>query len=319
MYPCSNQACSAAIPRSDLIARRETGLCWLCRCRWQMKGIPTGGFIPSDALRAIAKQTLKQINPTKEEIGKAVTLARGVRHREGPWADRPTYSYNVLMTRPRLAASRRLPHLLIGRRKALDATSIMASALHYHIATNHLGVGRRYARWLCGASFLLRRNLIRPTGQTGSLKGREVRRNYRLERTDLEIIDTHILKIAKALGVTRRIGQDATVMYLKGVNDGTYHRSVIVPRNSQPTIGPGDHPFDHYLPDHVAWSPQHGHGLRRASGKINGQWPERLDIPADERTANRLNQIAFNANKAPTYRPSSEVTDWLFADRLFNS
>lgn len=48
-HPCSNLACSAAIAPSDLKARRETGLCWLCRRRWQMKGIPTGGHIPSDA------------------------------------------------------------------------------------------------------------------------------------------------------------------------------------------------------------------------------------------------------------------------------
>jgi hypothetical protein len=50
-HPCSNLACSAAIAASDLRARRETGLSWLCRRRWQMKGIPTGGYIPSDALR----------------------------------------------------------------------------------------------------------------------------------------------------------------------------------------------------------------------------------------------------------------------------
>lgn len=161
MYPCSNQACSAAIPRSDLIARRETCLCWLCRRRWQMKGIPTGGYIPSDALRAIAKQTLKQINPTEEEIKKAVMQARGVRHRQGQWADRPIYSYNLLIARrPRHTASRRLPQMLVGRRKPPDAMSIMVAATHYHVAINHLGVGRRYARWLCGASFMLRRNLI---------------------------------------------------------------------------------------------------------------------------------------------------------------
>ncbi len=311
-HPCSNLACSAAIAPSDLKARRETGLCWLCRRRWQMKGIPTGGYIPSDALRAIAKQTLTQINPTKDELRNAVRLARGVRHREGSWGDRPIYSYNMLMARPRIAASRRLPHMLVGRRKPPDAVSITVAAIHYHLAVNHLGVGTRYARWLCGASFMLRRNLIRPTGDTGSLKGREVRRNYRLEHSDFEVIGTHVLKTAKALGVTREVGQTATVIYLQGVEDGTFHRSVIVPRNSQPTQGPGDHPFDHYLPDHVPWSPQHGHGLRRASGKINGQWPEGVDAPADERTPNRLHRAAVRAWKAPTYTPQPSATDWLF-------
>lgn len=159
---------------------------------------------------------------------------------------------------------------------------------------------------------MARRNLIRPTGHSGSLKGRQVRRNYRLEHGDLEIIGNHILKTAKSLGLTREVGQGATVRYLQGVAEGTYQRSVIVPRNSQPTTGPGDHPFDHYLPDHVRWSPSHGHGLRRASGKIDGRWPEGLDTPLDERKPNRLNQIRYNATKAPTYTPKLSDTDWLF-------
>jgi len=312
-HPCSNQSCAAAIPRSDFKARRSTCLCYLCRLRWQMKGIPTGGYIPGDALRAVAKKTLESLKPTQSELKDAVRLARGVRHREGPWSERPIYSYNVLLTRPRHAASRRLPHLLVGRRKAPDATSIMVAALHYHIALHHLGVGCRYGRWLCGASFMLRRNLIRPTGHSGSLRGQTVQRNYRLEHSDLEVIGSHVLKIAGALGVNREIGQGATVGYLQGVNEGTYQRSVIVPRNSQPTIGPGDHPLDHYLPNHVPWSPQHSHGLRRASGRISGLWPEGLDIPLDERTGHRLNQIAFNASKAPTYTPRATDTDWLFS------
>lgn len=311
-YPCSNQACSAAIPRSDLKARRQTCLCWLCRKRWQMNGIPTGGYIPSDALRAISRQTLHLVAPTKDAIRDAVVKARGVRHRRGIWEERPVYSYNLLLARPRHAASRRLPHMLVGRRKPPDVLSVMVAALHHHFAVNHLGVGPRYARWLCGVSFMARRNLIRPRGNTGSLMGKEVRRNYRLEHSDFEVIGSHVLKIAEALGVTREVGQDAMVMYLQGVEAGTYHRSVIVPRNSQPTTGPGDHPLDHYLPDRVPWFPQHGHGLRRASGNINGQWPEGLDIPADERTANNLNQIAFDANKLSTYAPQPSATDWIF-------
>jgi len=277
-----------------------------------MKGIPTGGYIPSDALRAISRQTLRRLATTGDQTRAAVIQARGVRHRQGQWAERPIYSYNLLIARPRHAASRRLPHLLVGRRKPPDALSVMVAAHHYHIAVNHLGVGRRYARWLCGVSFMARRNLIRPAGQTGSLRGQDVRRNYRLEHSDLEVIGSHALKIAKALGVTRQVGQEATVMYLQGVEDGTYPRSVIVPRNSQPTTGPGDHPLDHYLPDRVPWSPQHGHGLRRASGKIKSQWPDSLDLPADERTANRLSQIAFDASKAPTYTPQPSATEWIF-------
>lgn len=318
MHPCSNQACTAALPRSDLKARRETGLCWLCRRRWQMKGLPTGGYIPSDALRAIAKQILRLISPTDDEIRRAVMQARGVRHRQGQWAERPTYSYNLLMARPRQTASRRLPHLLIGRRKAPDEASIIVAAVHYHIAVNHLGVGRRYARWLCGASFMLRRNLIRPTGQKGSLRGREVRRNYRLEHSDFEVIGSHIIKTAKGLGITRLVGQDATVIYLQGVDAGVYQRSAIVPRNSRSTTGPGDHPFDHFLPAHVPWSLKQSHGLRRASGRINGQWPEGLDVPADE-LALALKQSNFSSYRAKTYQPSSEDTNWLFADRLFIS
>jgi len=51
-HPCSNLACPAKIAPNDLKARREdTGLCWLCRRRWQMNGIPTGVYMPSDALR----------------------------------------------------------------------------------------------------------------------------------------------------------------------------------------------------------------------------------------------------------------------------
>ena len=50
-HPCSNLACSAAIASSVPKARRETGLCWRCRRRWQIKGVPTGGYIPNGALR----------------------------------------------------------------------------------------------------------------------------------------------------------------------------------------------------------------------------------------------------------------------------
>lgn len=159
---------------------------------------------------------------------------------------------------------------------------------------------------------MMRRNLIRPAGQSGSLRGQTVKRNYRLEHSDYEVIGTHILKTAKALGVTREVGQKATVSYLQGVDAGRFNRSFIVPRNAQPTTGPGDHPLDHYLPDHVRWSPRHGHGLRRSSGKINGKWPEGLDIPLDERTASRLSQMRFDANKTSTYQPELSATDWLF-------
>lgn len=99
MFPCSNQSCRGSIPRSDLRAKRETALCYLCRLRWQVKGIPTGGYIPSDALRVVAKETLGQINPTKEELGNAARSARGTRHRTGAWSERPVYSYNLLMVR----------------------------------------------------------------------------------------------------------------------------------------------------------------------------------------------------------------------------
>ena len=309
MYrPCANQSCFLKVPPPYT----DIGLCLYCRMNWYEKGIPTGGFIPSDALRAIAQQTLDHLRLTQSDLSAAVRLARGTRHREGDWSDRPIYSYNLLMARPRPAPTRRLPHFLIGRRQPPNAKSIMVAALHYHIAINHLGVGPRYARWLCGASFMTRRNLIRPAGELGSLKGQTVQRNYRLERTDLEVIGTSILKIAKTLGVNREIGQRATVMYLLGVEAGTYHRSVIVPRKAQATTGPGDHPLDHYLPDRVSWSPRWGHGLRRVSGKIGGEWPTGLDVPLDERTGNRLNQIIFNANKPKTYKPDPAATSWLF-------
>lgn len=313
-HPCANLSCANHLAQSELRSKRPTSLCSTCRMRWQDKGLPAGGYIPNDALRDTAKHILRVHCPTLADSTQAVRMARGVRHRAGKWTDRPSYSYNILMAHtPRYPASQRLPHLLIGRRKTPTLLSILSAASHYHIAQQHLGVGRRYARGLVGATFMGRRKLIRPTGNLGSLRGRDVKGNYQLRTTDFEIIGTHILRITKEIGIDQALSHTATVIYLQGVQEGRYNGRVIVPTNSHPTTRAGDHPLDHYLPDIVHWSPQHSHGLRRASGRIDGKWPTGLDIPRIERTTNRLNQIAYEAGKTPTYIPQSSDTDWLFS------
>lgn len=309
--PCANQSCTGTVSESRAHRVGRTGLCRRCRNHWINRGLPLGGFLPTGAMRAVARELLADIKPTEGELRDALRVARGTRHREGDWGQRPLYSYGLLLTRPKVHYLRRLPHLLVGRRKPPDALSIMAALCQYHVAINHLGVGPRYARYLLGASYMLRRSLCRPTGELGTFNGRPTRSNYRICSSEFVFIGTHLLNhAAPLLSFDRRRGQDATVRYLKGVETGEFHRSVIVTFASQPTTGPGDSPLDHFVEDRPHWCPQHGHALRRASGLVHGEWPEGLDVPLIERTPSRLNQLRFDAMK-PAIAQTPD-TGWLF-------
>lgn len=303
IQPCANQACPN-VARS----RWGTTLCRSCFKSWKNSRLPMGGYVPAGALRVIAKELRDHIKPTRAEIKEVIKYARGDRYREGNWRQRPVYSYNVVAARPRVPPSRRLPHILVGRRKPPDEVSILAAFAHGWIAKHNMDAFDGYARYLAGATFFGRRRLIRPTGETGSIDGKTTRRNYELDTNDLTVIGTHSLKAAKMLGCTEDHGRWVTIRYLRGVEAGEFPRPCIVPPGVMRTTGAGDHVFDHVLSCRLPHAPEWERGLRRHTGVIRGRYPENLDVPIRERP--NLNQLRFDAQQVKRMPPPE--TDWLF-------
>lgn len=303
IQPCANQACP-----NDARSRWGTTLCKSCFKSWMDRQLPTGGYIPSGALRVITKDLREYIKPTRAEIKEAIKYARGERYREGDWRQRPVYSYNAVATRPWLPVKRRLPHILVGRRKPPDAITVLAAFAHYWIAKHHLDAFEGYAKYLAGSSFIQRRKLIRPVGEIGSFDGKETKSNYWLRTGDLTVIGTHSLKAAKMLGCTEDHGRWVTIRYLRGVEAGEFPRPCLVPPGVMRTTGAGDHPFDHVLSCPLPHAPEWQRGLRRHTGFIRGRYPTNLDIPIRERP--NLNQLRFDAQLVKRMPPPD--TDWLF-------
>ena len=303
--PCANQACPNVAK-----SKRGTTLCNSCFKSWINSALPMGGYVPQPALTQIAKELREHIAPTPSEITEVIKFSRGTRHREGDWKSRPIYSFNVVAAIPRIAPSRRLPHILVGRRKPPTEITVLAAFAHYWIGRHHLDGFSEYCRYLAGSTFMGRRRLIRPVGEVGSINGVTTKHNYLLRSGDLAVVGTHTLKAAKMLGCNEDHGRWATIRYLRGVEVGEFNRPCIVPPGVMRTTGAGDSPFDHVLSCPLPHAPQWQRGLRRHTGTIRGRYPDNLDVPLDERP--NLNQLRWQAQQIK-HGPAPD-TDWLFGD-----
>ena len=316
MFPCANRACpNAAAPEVQLHARSRFHLCRLCRWRLVFDLVPLCGYVPSDALRQVAKDLRAHAKPTRSETKAAIQMMRGSRHRQGHWQDRPIYSAAVVHARnPRQPMRRRLPHILVGRRRAPTELAILQAFAHYHIAIHHLGLGHKAAIYLAGATFFGRRALSRPFGQRREYRGRVVRNAYHVEFNEFAAIGALCLKAAKVMGYGRDHGAWVTVRYLQGVETGAFHRPIIVPPGSGITSETGDHPLDHWLPRSIPWAPQYQRRIRRSSGKMHGtgEWPADLDQSIDAQATARREAQRRNAERYRINTTEAPSTDWIF-------
>jgi len=206
--------------------------------------------------------------------------------------------------------SRRLPHLLAGRRKAPTDLSVLAAYAHYWIAKHHLGLGHRSALFLAGATFFGRRALARPVGQRREYRGRVVNNTYHLNFGEVCALGRHALRAAEKLGANRSHGEWVTVQYLQGVEAGRFHRPIVVQPNAGITTSAGDHPLDHWLSRRMPHAPQYQRRIRRASGSMHrgGEYPHVLDLLPSERP--NPSQLRHDLSKIRTVAPPS--TGWLF-------
>ena len=93
--------------------RPRMGMCRHCQRVFTTSYVPHAGFIPTTTTRRIARSILKTHAPSRSDIEEALKIARGNRHRSGPWDHRPPYRLTPLLTG---SANKRRPQLLVGKR-----------------------------------------------------------------------------------------------------------------------------------------------------------------------------------------------------------
>lgn len=316
--PCANQLCPHPVAKELPNAASKFGLCRNCRYRLTKRLIPTCGMVPASVLSAIAKELLADIKPTKGDLNDALRMMRGTRHREGLWEDRPMYSAAVVHAyAPVPPMTRRMPEILVGRRRSPRPTTIVAAYAHYHLAINVLGLGRQPALFLAGASYFGRRALIRPAGQRREYKGKVVNNNYNLKFSEFVAMGRLVLKAAATLGVNSSHTSKITVRYLDGVATGDYNKPIVVHPLAGITTGAGDHPLDTFVPhpDLTPNLPRFNSKIRRASGKICGRadYPAGLDVSLDELTERVRHNARRHHNQNQIKTTVAPSTDWLFS------
>ncbi len=310
---------SCANPQCSRPAIRGIGqLCRICNHRLITRLVPVCGFIPGPALSYIARELLADLKPTPSDTRTALELMRGTRHRQGPWANRPVYSAAVLHASPVAPMSRRLPHLLVGRRNAPQPQTIMIACVHYHLARHVLGLDHRIGLYLAGASFYQRRASMRPKGVRREYRGKTVANCYRLRFSEYVAIGRLAVKAAGMMGFdAHHHPPQVTTRYLQGVEDSGFSQPIVVHPRCGITAGSGDHPLDHFLPrpDYAPSLPRFNSKIRRASGKIAGraEYPEGLDLSIEELKAQQQAQRQVAASRFSVKTTSEQPsTDWLF-------
>ena len=305
MIPCANPGCTrSTTPRSF------SGLCRGCEAHWQRFTVPTGGFFSSLDLQQLGRELLAETNPTKADMTEALKIMRGPRHRSGPWDQRPSYRLTPLLHG---RWNTRLPHVLVGRRKAPSQRGLGMALVHYHLAIRVLGVRPRYAAYLAGCTWMGRKGVSAPKGAE-VLKGGAKSAAYHLHITDFGAVGRTVLKAGEKIGLPRRsrwVGDRITSLYFAGLADGRYRPAIIVPRGCFRTTAMGDHPLDHRLGSDP-WIPrEYRQTIRRASGMIGRQWPTGLDQPWEEATAQCSDQPHRNSFQIIT-TDSAPDTGWIF-------
>lgn len=309
MLTCANPACARPLTGSGRHA--SANLCGGCGKHWDRWSVPTAGFISSLDLQGVARELLAEMTPTKAEIVAALRIMRGSRHREGPWGERPAYRVAPLLHG---RVHRRLPHLLVGRRREPSKLGLAMALAHYLLANRVIGTKGTYSQFLAGATWYNRRSPSAPKGGEDVLKGEAKTAGYRLHVNDFSAIGREVLRASAALGLDPRSGGVAdriTAIYHEGLAAGRYHRPVVVPYGSFPTTAPGDHPLDFRMMPSPAVPRRYHQVIRRASGRIAGEWPKCLDLSWDEQVAAAQRSRPHSLN---TLTITDEVPDtgWLF-------
>ena len=279
---CATPSCKRKLPASS-----TTGLCHGCVKHWKRWGVPVAGFIPSHDLRAIAAEFMQEVNPTQADIANALRIMRGTRHREGPWSERPAYRLQPLL-KGRL--HQRLPHLLLGRRKAPSLIGLSTALVHYQLANTMIGTRGTYSQYLAGASFFGRRGVIATKGQD-VFKGDAKSAGYRLHLTDYSAIGRECLRAGGVLGFNpkaRWFADRITSMFIEGLQSARYRSPLVVPYGTFRTTASGDHPLDTRFSTKAPVPSVYHNEIRRSSGLINGKWPDGIDLSWEELEAERL-------------------------------
>ena len=309
MFTCASPSCGN--PRA---AYSTACLCKSCHWFFEKWGFPIAGYFGSLDLQRLGTDLMREIRPTQGDLTAALRVLRGSRYPVGPWEQRPAYRMAPLMTQ---RYNKRLPHLLVGRRKPPSIRSLSMALTHYLLGKHVLGTGKTYNCFLAGGSYYVRRAPMAPRSEDVLLGGSKA--GYRLQRSDYTTIGREVLKACQCLGVDpdgRLSGNLVTSLYFAGLQAGEYRSSVMIPSTVLRSSAAGDSVFDHYIPSDLSAPRQYWGKVRRASGKIGREHPVGLDVhPEDRKHASTIHQNRkyHEANRVQTVQPPS--TDWLF----FNS
>ena len=258
--------------------RTRCGPCRNCVRLHNKYGIPMAGFIPVTTLSKMAKVLIKDEGLNAGDISEALKIARGTRHRQGPWEQRPPWRYTPIRMG---TTTKKRPHLLIGRRLEPNIQSLVSALIHYVLIEEVLEAGSQYARVLAGKTFFATRGLYCAKGQTPEVpEGKP--KALLLDNRHFGIIGTVALKACKRAGLDvkdRDLRTKILMMYLNGREAGEYRHPQYPPRAAIRSAKVGDHPFDFLIPSKPWVDPAIRGKTYRAGGTIRGKPVELLPMP----------------------------------------
>jgi len=297
--------------------RARCGLCQKCNRLFSKTRIAMAGFIPVTTLTKLAKVIIRESGIAQSDITEALKIARGTRHRAGPWDQRPPWRMTPLLTG---TPAKRRPQLLVGRRHEPKFTDVVKALIHHVILEEVLETGPMYARVLAGMTFFTTRGLYCAPGvkpETGQAK----HAIYRVNNKDFGLVGTIAIRTCRAAGLDifdRDLRARIVNVYLTGREDGTYRPAQYPPLNSIRSAKVGDHPFDFLLPAKPWVPPEIRNKTYRAGGTIRGKPVELLAMPPfigwrhlhpEYRVKRKPQVLERNLRDEPS------DTSWIFANR----
>lgn len=258
-----------AVPHcGSKLKRPRFGLCARCERVFHKSNVAHAGFIPTTTVGKIARSMLKTHGASKSEVEIALRIARGTRHREGPWNERPPYRLTPLLTG---TVAKRRPQLLVGKRQRPNMAGCVAALVQAILCEDVLEAGNKYGHVLAGMTYFGTRGLYAPPGVKPD-QGPYKHSIYRLNTKDYGIVATQVLKACRAIGLnpaSRDLRAQIVAMYLQGQLDGIYPDPVYPPRLAMRTTQVGDHPLDFRLPRKPWVEPSLQGKIVRSGGTIN--------------------------------------------------
>lgn len=290
--------------------RPRSGLCPRCRRLWNRCYVPHAGFIPVNTVRKIAKSILKTHSPSQSDVVMALRIARGTRHRAGPWEDRPPYRLTPLMTG---TAYKRRPQLLVGKRTEPKIEACVKALVQEVLLEEYLETGTLYAHALSGQTYFGTRGLYAPKGGKPD-QGPYKHSIYRMNNRDFGIIATAAIKACRRAGLEikdRDLRAQIVTMYHTGMEAGNYQEPIYPPRDAMRTTQVGDHPLDFRMPRRP-WAPAHLKGkIVRAGGTCEGQPVKLVQMLPKPQYRSAIHKVEPKVFKAQPRREAPS-TDWIF-------